>query len=436
MNRIFLSLLPLLLLASAAHAERIVLEGATVFPVSAPAIENGVVIVDDGVIVHVGEAGTGSRDDATVVDLSGRHLYPGLIAATSSLGLTEINSVRATNDVYEMGDHNARLYAYRAVNPDSELIPTTRSNGVTHANVVPGGSLVRGHAGLLALDGWTWEDRLVNGPSGLHLSWPSMRLRRGDDAPPLKKQKKERTERIDELHAWLDDARAYLAAVDAQGKRGAEAVDRDLEFEAWRATLDREIPLFVHADDARQITAALEFAAEEDLRLVIVGGRDAPHVAEDLAAADVPVILEAVMGRPAHDHDHPWTGYERAADLNAAGVAVAISVGSGGWADTINRNLPFHAGMARAHGLPDDAALASVTLVPARILGVDDRMGSLEVGKRAHLIATTGDVLDIRSRVERMWIDGREVDLDDRHKRLFRKYSNRPAPADDDAGDR
>jgi len=431
MRRIIHGLLPLLLLVSAAHAERFVLEGATVFPVSAPAIDNGVVIVEDGVIVHVGAAGSGARDGATTVDLSGRHIYPGLIAATSSLGLTEIASVRATIDVREMGDHNARLHAYRAVNPDSEIIPTTRSNGVTHANVVPGGSLVRGHSGLLALDGWTWEDRLVRGPTGLHMSWPSMRLRRGDEAPPLKKQKKERRESIHDLHTWLDDARAYLAATDAEGERGAARVDRDLEFEAWRATLDGEIPLFVHANDARQITAAIDFADEENLRLVIVGGRDAPRVADGLAAADVPVILEAVMARPAYDHEHPWTGYERAVRLHEAGVAVAISVGSGGWLDTISRNLPFHAGMARAHGLPDDAALASVTLEPARILGVDDLMGSLEVGKRAHLIATTGDLLDIRSRVERMWIDGREVDLDDRHKRLFRKYSERPAPADE-----
>lgn len=414
-------------IASVASAERLVLEGATVFPVSAPAIENGVVIVDDGVIVHVGPAGSGERSDATVVDLAGQHLYPGLIAATSSLGLTEISSVPATIDVSEMGEHNARLHAYRAVNPDSELIPTTRSNGVTHANVVPGGSFVRGYAGLLALDGWTWEDRLVGGANGLHVSWPSVRLRRGDDAPPLKRQKEERQEAIDDFAAWLDDARAYLAARDAAGDRGAETTPRDLEFEAWRPVLDGELPVFVHADDARQITAALEFAAEQGLRSVVVGGRDAHRVAEALAAAEVPVILEAVMQRPAHDHEHPWVGYERAARLHEAGVAVAISVGSGGWLDTINRNLPFHAGMARAHGLDDDAALASITLVPARILGVDASMGSIEVGKRAHLIATTGDVLDIRSRLERMWIDGDEIDLDDRHKRLFRKYSARPS---------
>lgn len=421
----------LLCVAATTHAQRVVLEGATVFPVSSEPIENGVVIVDDGVIAHVGPAGSGERNGASTVDLSGYHLYPGLIAPTSSLGLTEIASVPATDDVREMGDHNARLHAYRAVNPDSELIPTTRSNGVTHANVVPGGSLVRGYAGLLALDGWTWEDRLVGGANGLHLSWPSMRLRRGDDAPALKEQKTEREQRIADLHTLLDDARAYLAAADAQGERGAEPTDRDLEFEAWRPVLDRELPLFVHASDARQIEAALAFCDEENLRLVIVDGREAPRVADLLAQADVAVILEAVMRRPAYDHDHPWVGYERAARLHEAGVRVAISVGSGGWLDTINRNLPFHAGMARAHGLPDEAALASITSVPAEILGVGESMGTIEVGKRAHLIATTGDVLDIRSRVERMWIDGDEVDLDDRHKRLFRKYSNRPRPGVD-----
>ena len=424
MNRTILVVL--LLFASQASAAKLVLEGARVYPVASAPIDDGVVIVEDGVIVHVGGAGSGDRSGAEVMDLSGHHLYPGLIAATSSLGLTEITSVPATMDVDEMGEHNARLHAYRAVNPDSELIPTTRSNGITHANVVPGGSRVRGYAGVLALDGWTWEERLVGGPSGLHLSWPSMRLRRGDEAPPAKKQIEEREEAIRELADLLDRTRAYLRAVDAAGERGAEHTERNLEFEAWRPVLDREVPLFVHADDARQITSAIGFAREQDLRLVIVGGRDAGYVAEALVEDSVPVILEATMTPPAHDHESVHDGFRRAAKLHAAGVDLAISVGSGGWADTINRNLPFHAGMARAHGLPDDVALASVTLVPARILGLEDRMGSIEPGKQAHLIATTGDVLDIRPNVVRMWIDGREVDLSDKHKRLLERYRARP----------
>ena len=430
-----MKILALILVVSLAalptRAERMVLTGATVFPVSSSPIENGEVIVDEGAIVHVGTAGSADRAGATVVDLRGHHLYPGLIASTSSLGLTEIASVRATMDVNEMGEHNARLHAYRSVDPDSELIPVARSNGITHANVVPGGRHVRGNAGLLALDGWTWEERMVGGPTGLHMNWPSVRLRHGGDAPPVEKQIAEREEAVQELADLLYRARAYRRARAAAGERGAGHTERNLEFEAWGPVLDREVPLYVHADDARQIESALDFAAAQELRLVIVGGRDAHRVADRLAEAEVGVILERVMARPARDFEGVHSGFERARRLHEAGVVAAISVGSGGWFDSIARNLPFHAGMARAHGLPDGAALASVTLNPARILGVDDRMGSIEVGKRAHLIATTGDVLEIREPVARMWIDGHEVDLTDRHDRLYERYRDRPAPADD-----
>ena len=430
-----------ILSTSAARAEiRLVLEGATVHPVSGPPIEDGEVIVDDqGYIVHVGPRDSGERgarrEALEVVDLSGMHLYPGLIAATSSLGLTEISSVPATNDVEEMGEHNARLHAYRAVNPDSELIPVARANGITHANVVPGGAFVRGHGGLLALEGWTWEDRLVEGPTGLHLDWPSMRLRRGEGrrggSGSIREQVEAREESLRELDDRIDEVRAYLRARDAIGEKGAGHAGRDLELEAWRPVVEREIPLMVHADDPRQIRAAIAWCEEQDLRMVLVGGRDAHRMADEIAAADVPVILEDVMTRPAHDDEGVYAGYERAVRLHEAGVLLAISVGSGSWADTIARNLPVHAGMARAHGLPARAALATVTLAPARILGVDDRMGSLERGKRAHLVAVRGDILDIRAPVERMWIDGREVDLSNRHSRLFERYRSRPRSGSD-----
>lgn len=410
----------------------LVLEGARVYPVTSEPFDDGEVIVDrEGTIVHVGPRGSGARGGAEVVDLRGRHLYPGMIAASSTLGLTEIGSVPATLDVNEMGEHNARLHAYRAVNPDSELIPVARSNGLTHVNVVPGGSLVRGHGGLMSVEGWTWEQRLVRGPSGLHLSWPSLVLRRGDDAAPLKKQDADRKAKVQEITDFVADARAHLAAREANGVKGAGHTVRDLEFEAWQAVLAGEIPLMVHANDARQIESALTWCEEQGLTMVLVGGREAHRVADRLAAAGVPVILEHVMSVRQRDHDHVYASYRSAAALHAAGVNVAISIGSGNDADSIARNLAFHAGMARAHGLPEAAALASVTLAPATILGVADRMGSIEVGKRAHLVAASGDLLDIRFPVERMWIDGQEIDTSNRHTRLFERYRQRPGGLSD-----
>jgi imidazolonepropionase-like amidohydrolase len=412
------------------------LEGAWIEPVHRPGFDDGVVVIGErGTLLAVGTrdevgppVGTEER-----VDLSGLQLYPGLIAATSSLGLTEIAAVRASNDVGEIGDHNARIRAYRSVNPDSELIPVARSNGITHALVVPGGSLVRGQSGLMRLDGWSWEDRLEQGPVALHVQWPSMGLdRHGEDAEPIDDQVRGRREKLAELDRYLDVVRAYRQARGVEPARKTRPQERDLELEAWIPVLDRRMPVVVHANEKRQIHEAVEWARRNELRLILAGGRDAYLLAEELAEAEIPVILEQVMGRPAYDWEPYDLGYRRAALLHEAGVPLAISVGAGPWADSIVRNLPFHAGMAHSFGLPREAALQSITLAPARVLGVGDRMGSLEVGKRAHLIATSGDVLDIRSQVRRMWIGGREVDLQNRQTRLSERYRRRPKPAASD----
>jgi imidazolonepropionase-like amidohydrolase len=422
MRNTFLTSLFILCSTVPAFADQ-VLRAKIVHPVNAEAIENGEVIIgDDGLIRHVGPAGSGDSAGAAVVDLGELELYPGLIAASSSLGLTEIASVRPSNDFHEIGDHNARLLAYRAINPDSELIPVARQNGITHMQVVPGGGLIRGRSGVMRTSGWTWAERLELGPSGLHMNWPSMGLDRGDDAPPLKEQTKERAERIGELDAVIAEARSYAAA------RRDDNVDRDLELEAWTPVVAGKMPLFIHADEERQIRAAVEWGQKHQLRVVISGGREAWRLGELLAAAEVPVILERVMGLPSRDSDGAWSGYQRAARLYEQGVKLVISLPGGAFGDTVARNLPFHAGMARAHGLPYDVALASITLNAAEVIGVGDRLGSLEVGKQATMIAVRGDVLEITDPVERMWIAGEEVSLENRHTRLFERYRNRPTP--------
>jgi imidazolonepropionase-like amidohydrolase len=208
-------------IASAAAADTIV-RASRVYPVSSPPIENGEIVFDAaGIIVSVGAAGSVDPSGHEVVDLGELNLYPGLIAASSSLGLTEISAVRPGNDVGEIGDHNARLLAYRAINPDSELIPVARQNGITHVQVVPGGSLIRGRSGVVRTAGWTWEDRLELGPNALHMNWPSMRLDRTDDAEPMKEQLRRREERVEELDALVARARSYAAS---DGR-----IDRDLE---------------------------------------------------------------------------------------------------------------------------------------------------------------------------------------------------------------
>ena len=213
-----------LLIGTGASADTIV-RAANVFPVSADPIAGGEVVFDDaGTIVAVGPAGSTDPAGHEVIDLGDLNLYPGLIAANSSLGLTEISAVRPGNDVREIGDHNARLISYHAINPDSELIPVARENGVTHVQVVPQGSRVRGRSGVVRTVGWTGEDRLEFGPNALHLGWPSMQLDRSDDARSMKEQLREREERVAEMDELVERARAYAAS---------EGLARDLELEAW-----------------------------------------------------------------------------------------------------------------------------------------------------------------------------------------------------------
>lgn len=410
--------------ALAARAESLVLTGATVHTVSGPTIEGGQVLVVEGKIAAVGERV--DAGDATVVDLSGHHLYPGLILPTSSLGLAEIGSVRATQDTDEVGSFTPDVQAWIAVNPDSELIPVARANGITHALVVPMGGTVTGLSGLIRLTGWTYEEMTVARPVALHLVWPSMDLdltpkaewRSKEDWKSPEDQAEERRARLKEIDEFFEEARTY-----ARGRREDRIVP------AWEAMLPlvrNEVPLMIHANEVRQIKSAVEWATSKGFRVVLAGARDAHLVAGYLAEKRVPVIYEATMQQPAFD----WSPYDvhfRAPEvLRKSGVKVALSNGTGNWAAADARNLPYHAAMCSAFGTPPEEAVRMITLNAAEVLGVADRLGSIEVGKEASLIAVDGDILDIRASVKRMWIAGIETSLESRHTRLYDKYRNRP----------
>jgi imidazolonepropionase-like amidohydrolase len=409
-------------------AESLVLTGAVVHTVSGPALTPGQVWIRDGVIQQVGEHVEAT--EARVVDLTGHHLYPGLIAATTILGLTEIGQVRATRDMTEAGQFTPDVQSWIAVNPDSELLPVARANGITHIVPVPDGGVVTGHSGLVALDGWTTERMVIQKPVALHVNWPDMQLEvtPRDQARDKTKWKspedlaKERRKSLGELESFFSEAAAY-----ARAREAVPTTPLNPPWEAMRACLRREVPVVVKADDVRQIRAAVAWARTNQLRLVIAGGRDAAQVASLLASNQVPVIFEQVFLRSLRDHEAYDLMFKTPALLHQAGVLTAISVGTGDMAEADVRNLPYHAAQAMAFGLPPDEALRSITLNPARILGFASLLGSLEPGKQATLVATEGDLLDIRSSVRRVWIAGHEVSLETRHTRLYEKYRNRPA---------
>ena len=406
----------------------IALAGATLHPVAGPAIEGATILFDGGKIVALGRD-VSVPENAERVDLQGQHVYPGLIDANSQLGLVEVASIRGSRDQSETGLVNPNVKAEVAFNPDSELIPVGRSGGVLAVLTVPSGGLIRGLSACMQLDGWTWEEMCLRPAIGLHISWPRMQP---IDAWWVREsagqQNENRDRALKTIRQAVADARAYrtakLACADGKGPEPAH----DARWDAMIPVLEGKTRVFIDADDVRQIQAALAFAQQEGLKAVIVGGYDAADCAALLKKHDVPVIVGGVHRTPRRRSDDYDAAFTLPARLREAGIRFCIAGVIGGSSGTLPsniRNLPYHAATAAAYGLPADEALRAITLYPAQILGVADRIGSLEPGKDATLIVTTGDPLEITTHVTAAYIQGRAVDLNDRHKRLWNKYKEK-----------
>jgi len=406
-----------------AAAEDILFTNAVVHTVSGPTHSPGFVLVDGDTIKAVGPAEEQpAAGEAKVVNLKGQHLFPGLIAPTTALGLMEIPAVRATVDTSEVGTYTPEVKSWLAVNPDSELIPVARANGITHFLPIPQGGTVTGQSGLMATDGWGYENMLAHSPVALHLFWPSMNINpTADDA---KKQAKNRDKRLKEIDDFFEEARAYAKSQSAPDHKGVPSWDAMLP---W---VRGEKPLIIHANSQVQIESAVNWSTKRGWQTVIAGGRDAWRVAELLAKHNVPVIYEHTFTLPTRDFDRYDAQFRAASVLHKAGVKIVFSEGLPGYpiAASNTRNLPYSAAQSAAHGLPRNIALKGITLHTAEILGVAKRLGSIEAGKEATFFTANGDILEIRTQVKQMWIAGKKVRLDNRHNRLYKKYRNRPKP--------
>ena len=391
----------------------VVLRGATIHTVTNGVIENGTIVMDRGKITAIGGPDVAAPRGARVVGVTGKPIYPGLIDA-------EIGAVDVSNDINEIGDFNPNVRAEVAVNPESRHIGTTRSAGVLVAFSTPGGGVVSGLSSAMSLEGWTWEEMSMKGAAALNVNWPNpnARPRRffggpggrgGPQAPP-----KTYEEQVQELKDFFAEARAYRDAVKA-----GQDVRSDTRFAAMIPAIDGEIPVVVAADGVAQINDALTWGKAEGLRLVIRGGRDAVYVADRLKAENVPVILTTTLDAPSRDYEGYDGGYSAAGKLHAAGVKFAIAGGAGA---LYSYRLPWEAGVAVAFGLPEEEALKAVTINAAEFMGIADKVGSLEVGKEATLIITTGTPLDMTSDIIQSYIQGREIDMNDIQKHFFKKY--------------
>jgi imidazolonepropionase-like amidohydrolase len=412
----------------APQSKPILFTGATVHSVSGAAIKNGKVLVIDGKISKVGgpDLKINLPQGTVTLDLAGKHLYPGMIAANSVLGLTEINAVRATADMAEPGELNPNARAQVSINPDSELIPVARANGVLATLAIPRGGLIAGSSALVRLDGWTWEDMTVQAPVGMHIYWPQLRTvskwTSTTDDTEIEKLRKDYESKVEKITDAFDQARAYAKAVAARNFQPKS----DLRWQALLPVLDGKVPVFLHAESVAQIRGALHFARSMELQQpVIVGGADAWRVIDELRASDAAVILSPVNSLPARRWEAYDTPYVAAKKLHDAGISFCLANSGSAFDSSNERNLPYQAGRAAAFGLPRDVALKSVTLFAAQILGVGDRLGSIEAGKEATFFVSDGDPLEVMTQVERAWIRGREVDLSSKHTQLYEKYQEK-----------
>jgi len=407
----------------AATGNVIAITNARINPITQPVIDRGTIVIRGGRIEALG-ANVQAPAGAQVIDAKGGEVFPGFIDARTTLGLIEPGP-RGFEDSQEMLDINAAVKAQSAYHADSDAIPVARVNGITSVAVVPAGGLIGGQVAVMNLDGWTWEDAALKPVVGVSFQFPNIgggggfggfgqtqETRRYED---LKRERDARVKKVEDL---IERAKAY-AKMPAAERR----VDWNLE--AMIPVVEGRHPLFVQANNETQIRDAVAFGDRTGVKIVITGGVEAPVVAQLLKEKNIPVILGSVLALPTREDFHHAAAYRAAGELAQAGVKFAF--GTGGYSDV--RLAPYHAAMSVAWGLPREKALRALTIEAAEILGVSDRIGSLEPGKVANLVIWNGDPLELRTPVPRVFIGGRDVGSISKHTQLYERYMNRPKPA-------
>jgi imidazolonepropionase-like amidohydrolase len=410
-----------------------VIQNARIVTVSGAEIPRGsVVIGTDGKIAAVG-ANVSAPANAQVIDAAGLTVYPGMMDAGTSMGLSEISQgANSTVDIAEVGSFNPNAQAIYGLNPHSSHVGVTRVVGITHVASLPNGGIISGQAAIVNLAGWTPPEMQVVPRAALVINLPRSGFAGRGFAAFLAAQQqgssqdaqRMRERQLDSLRTMLRDAEAYGKAIDAAARdRSVPRVQRDVVLASLVPAVRGQMSVIFTADRAADIRAAVSFAKEMKLKPVILGGGDAWQVASLLKENDVPVIVNTVMSLPRREDDPYDVNYSSPGKLQKAGVRFAISAGDEG-AEV--RNLPYTAGMASAFGLPKDEALKSVTLYPAQIMGVSDRFGSIEPGKVANLVVTDGDLLEAKTNTKYLFIDGRPVPLGTKHTELNDLFKDRP----------
>ena len=410
---------------AAAQVKPVLIQNGTLHTVSQGVLEQYDILFENGLITQI-EQSIASTADMNLIEASGKHIYPGLIAGISTLGLVEISGVSMTKDYDEVGEMTPEVRANVSYNPDSELIPVARSNGVLFVNSMPTGGRIPGQSSLMKMDGWTWEDATMNHPTAMHINWPDMNINTNPNSKKtIEKQEENRRDALKGLNDMMDRVRHYKKMMDNLPKEGTHNMAHDLGLEAMIPYVNGAKPFFVHAFEVRQIEAAVEWSKSQEVKIVILGGWDAGRVTDLLKENQIPVILREVLRLPMRRNSDYSETYELPHILHQAGVSFCISTSGSAFQSAHVRDLPNHAAMAAAFGLPRDEAIRSITLSAAEILGVDDRIGSLDVGKDASLFIANGDILEITTQVEQVFINGTTTDMNDKQKTLYHKHQEK-----------
>ncbi len=386
-------------------------------------ISNAIVGIKEGKIVEVLDASKAKVELGNYsekIDGKGMHLYPAIIAPNSTLGLTEIDAVRATKDFNETGTVLPNVRSQIAYNTDSKIIPTVRTNGVLLAQVTPRGGIISGTSSIMMLDGWNWEDATYKADDGIHINWPRLQTRswnENDFTFGATEKNKEYSKQVDELKKLFADAKAY---------NENQNTEKNLRFEAMKGVFDGSQNIYIHANNVKEITEAVYFAKQFEIKkTVIIGGKDSWMITDLLKENNIAVIINRVHDLPDYAEDDVDLPFKLPSLLQKAGVLYCLN-NEGDMEAMGTRNLPFMAGTAAAYGLTKEQALKAVTINTAKILGIDKTTGSVEVGKDANFFISLGDALDMKTNnVQYAFIKGKLIDLNNEQKELYEKYKKK-----------
>ncbi len=391
------------------------IEGATAHLGDGTVIDDSLIMFADGKITFVGSAKMKIARQGTVINARGKHVYPGFIAVNSTLGLVEINSVKASSDEEELGTMNPHIRSLIAYNAESKVVETMRPNGILMGQITPRGGRISGTSSVVQFDAWNWEDAALKVDDGIHMNWPTSTTFRWGAGEGVKINENY-SKNINELSDYLDAGKDYL--------KGSKS-PKNLELEALKGLFDKTQKLYMHVNGEREITDAVHFAKKHGVDLVIVGADEAHKVTDILVKNKIPVVIKRAHLIPGNNDDNYDKSYKTALHLVEKGITVTIGLEEG-HVRMNDRNLPFNAGTYAAHGLDKEEAVKLITLNAAKILGIDNIVGSLTVGKDATLFISEGDALDMRGNIlTEAFIQGRKLSLESHQTKLWKRYSNK-----------